>query len=747
MSAPPKDVHSDRIPPGSGVVRFGNFEANLNSEELRRNGVLIHLPAQPFRILALLVEHQGEIVTRERLRLALWATDTYVDFDRCLNTAMNRLRESLRDSAEHPRYVQTVPKQGYRFLAPVEFLNTTLSDAATSGEVEGTSPGEEDAPTVLPPKGRWRRLVIAAALAAVLLILAFLLWLQAPPPREAGSGLPLVTALTDFPGSEITPSYSPDASAVVYSWNGRGRSDHDIYVQKSGAAAPLRLTDSPAEDYAPSFSPDGRRVAFYRRSGDMAGIYLSASDGTSVSRVGGLRVGPPAPPSGDHPIDSSSTLAALSWSPDGKYLAYVDKNSPEESYSIFLRSMDSRQEERLTWPEPGSLGDGFPVLSPEGRMLAFVRNESETAGDIYVTPLARGTPQRLTRDRGRILGMAWERDGRNIIFASNRESGEFHLWRVPVSGGAPERVVEVRERAAFPAVPSGGSGLAFIRWSRNAEICRFRLSGGVPQGTRVDAEGRDFATPRFSPEASRIVFVRTQMNGNEILVAGTAGGVPSPVVPAAGRAGSPRWSPDGQEIVYDSFVRGNWEIQVVGAGGGTPISITTHPAEDVRPSWSADGRWIYFGSDRSGTMQVWKVPRSGGEPIQVTRNGGNEAVESPDGRFVYYVRGGVSGLWSVPAAGGEETLLIKELQWENSRNWAVTRRGIYWITGREGAGSEPGYFLNLRRFGGGAAERVASLGTAQVLNAGCSVSADDAWLLYVRNGQNETDIAQIRDYR
>lgn len=746
MSSPSKDVHDDRTPPGAGVVRFGAFEADLGSEELRKNGVLIHLPAQPFRILTLLVEHQGEIVTRERLRQALWATDTYVDFDRCLNTAMNRLREALGDSAEHPRYVQTVPKQGYRFLAPVEFLPVGPAEEGAREAAASTAPGEGAARSTGPAKARWRWVVLTAVPVAGLLILAVSWWFHAPPRREAGAGLPVATALTDYPGSEIAPAYAPDGSAVAYSWKARGRDDHDLYVQKAGGAAPLRLTDSPAEDYAPAYSPDGHRIAFYRRSGDMAGIYVSAADGKSVERLAGLRIGPPAPAPGDHPVGSSFALAALSWSPDGKFLAYVDKVSPEQGYSVFLRGLESRENERVTWPAAGSPGDGFPAFSPDGRLLAFLRHDTAAAADIYVTPLARGNPQRLTQDHARIQGMTWTRDGRSILFASDREGGEPHLWRIPVSGGAPERVVEVREPAAFPTVPAGGSGLAFMRWSRNTEMCRLRLSDAPSRPVRVEVDAQGFATPRFSPDAARVVFVRSHPKGNEILLTDPAGGGPAPVVPAGERMGSPRWSPDGQEIAFDAFVRGNWEIQAVSAKGGAPRSVTSHPAEDVRPGWSADGRWIYFGSDRSGTMQIWKAPRSGGEAKQVTRNGGNEAVGSPDGRFVYYVRGGIAGLWSVPEGGGDEVLLIKELQWENSRNWAVTRRGIYFITTREGSGGERSYHLNLWRFGGGA-ERIADLGTAQVLDMGCSVSADDAWLLYVRNGRNETDIAQIRDFR
>src|ERR1700746_138459 len=102
------------------TVRFGVYEADLATGELRKNGTLIRLQEQPFQILAMLLERPGELVTREEVRTTLWAADTFVDFDHSLNTAVNKIREALSDSASNPRFVQTVARRGYRFIAPVQ---------------------------------------------------------------------------------------------------------------------------------------------------------------------------------------------------------------------------------------------------------------------------------------------------------------------------------------------------------------------------------------------------------------------------------------------------------------------------------------------------------------------------------------------------------------------------------------------------------------------------------------------------
>jgi cholera toxin transcriptional activator len=115
-----RSIMSTKPPvPAGPVVRFGIFEANLSLGELRKNGAKIRLQEQPFQVLAMLLEHPGEIVTREDLRTRLWNAETFVDFDHSLNTAINKLRDALDDSAANPRFVETLAKRGYRFIAPI----------------------------------------------------------------------------------------------------------------------------------------------------------------------------------------------------------------------------------------------------------------------------------------------------------------------------------------------------------------------------------------------------------------------------------------------------------------------------------------------------------------------------------------------------------------------------------------------------------------------------------------------------
>jgi cholera toxin transcriptional activator len=123
------------------VVRFGVFEVDLSAGELRKNGVKLRLQGQPFQVLTLLLERSGEVVTREELQQKLWPSDTFVDFDHSLNTAINKVREALGDSASSPRYVETLARRGYRFIAPVQ----RESNAATVPAAQIPAPASDAA--------------------------------------------------------------------------------------------------------------------------------------------------------------------------------------------------------------------------------------------------------------------------------------------------------------------------------------------------------------------------------------------------------------------------------------------------------------------------------------------------------------------------------------------------------------------------------------------------------------------------
>jgi DNA-binding winged helix-turn-helix (wHTH) protein len=255
--------------PASTRLRVGEFEVDLRCGEVRRNGDKVKLQERPFQILAALIEQPGEVVTREEIRQKLWPTDTFVDFEHSINTAVKKLREALGDDAENPWFIETLPRYGYRLIASVKVVETNgthpepkVSPALPFPPHSQQSP-QENLPGTSPSKRRAVAALSGALLIALLVVGSLVLWIPLPwhrtvaPPRNAW------TEITDFSDSATSPVLSPDGHMLAFlrgpdTFVTRGQ----IYVKFLPDGQPVQLTHDNLLKMAPAFSPDGSRIAY-----------------------------------------------------------------------------------------------------------------------------------------------------------------------------------------------------------------------------------------------------------------------------------------------------------------------------------------------------------------------------------------------------------------------------------------------------------------------------------------------------
>jgi Tol biopolymer transport system component len=576
-----------------------------------------------------------------------------------------------------------------------------------------------------------RRWVKTAALLAVLLLpLGWLAvrWFRSPVR---------ITHLVSLPGHKDHPRFSPDGKQVAFEWDGEDGSNRDIYIKRSGSGTPFRLTSDPGDDELPVWSPDGRQIAFVRESGGGATIYTVPSGGGPEERI--IRLNGPV-------YDLDEFIPALTWSHDGKWLAFSEKSAENGPVRVMLLSMGTRVARPLTYPPSEYDGDFWPEFSPDGRSIAFVRKVRFGVNDVWTQIMSSGKASRLTfKNYLSCEGPDWTPDGQGVVYSAAVVGDYPRIWRAWISGNAPEPLEALGENVGPPSI-SRNRVVYAQAYGRGISIWRLpaaQTPGPERSPALLIASNSDDTSPRYSPDGARIAFESTRSGSNQIWTCASDGSGQVQLTNMGGYCGAASWSPDGRLIAFDSTSSGNREIWVVDSRGGTPHRMTDDASQDAAPSFSRDGKWVYFSSDRSGKFQIWKMPSQGGKAVQVTTGGGFYAVESHDSSFLCYSQRNRSGIWKVPARGGEESrILNRQVNWTD---WSLSREGIFYLAHRQRRVGEA-FAVGYLQFGTGKINEVYQQ-ESLCLHGWLSVSPDDRWILYGEVPRWEVDLMLAENLR
>lgn len=508
----------------SDRTRFGPFEVDLHTHELWKFGIRLKLVGQPFAILAVLLRKPGELVAREELRQRLWPSDTYVDFNHGLNAAVNKLRDALSDSAEEPRYVETLPRRGYRFIAAVEWLDAKPVPFAARTSTDPTAASATE--LAVPPQSvlfadetnpkRWPRYPIGVAVVlAIVLAGTLLVWMMSWRPAglaPSASVVRITSRLTGIAGA-VEPAFSPDGNSVAFVREDAEPGQEGIFVTPVASDQLVQLTHHRG-DCCPVWSPDGRWIAFSRFADKEYSIYVVAADGgaeqkrnaekapTTQSAAFTLNI----PAGGEHMLDTSGVVprhGELDWSPNANSIAFAG------GAGIYLLNPENSTVRRIT-EQPPMTEDWGPSFSPDGRKVLFVRARQVGLPDeIWVTSTTGHDTTRLLSEPGRIASPPrWFFDGRSIIYASNR-SGHPTLWSVSLDSPASAvQIAEAGSPAWDPAVSRRGYRLAYERVIRSLSIWEMDLS--APDGKRPHllisstSDTDQGPGPQYSPDGQKL---------------------------------------------------------------------------------------------------------------------------------------------------------------------------------------------------------------------------------------------------
>jgi Tol biopolymer transport system component len=325
--------------------------------------------------------------------------------------------------------------------------------------------------------------------------------------------------------------------------------------------------------------------------------------------------------------------------------------------------------------------------------------------------------------------LAWKPDGMQIVYSTLHAGMAMGsgLWSIGLNAGSAGRPLLTLDRnIATPAVARTGR-LAYSRINMEGHVLKQEIptrAGTVaPPISIIPSSAVDFNV-QYSPDGSRIAFSSNRSGNREIWTCASDGGQCVQVTRfnAAFLTGSPRWSPDGRQLAFESVAAGSSDVYVVKSDGGAARRLTDDATRGMYASWSYDGRWIYFCSPASGRNEIWKAPSAGGKAVRVTRNGGYIALESPDGKTLYYTdREQDARLLRSTVDGAEEAEVLSGVA---HRGFVIATDRIYYM--RE----EPDGSTVIRRFMLATGVDSPIVSVSGPVFVGLSLSPDGKYLVY-----------------
>jgi Tol biopolymer transport system component/DNA-binding winged helix-turn-helix (wHTH) protein len=649
-------------------LRFGVFEVDLQSGELRKQGFKIKLQEQPFQVLAALLKRPGEVVTRDALREHLGASSAFVDFDHSLNKAINKIREALADSAESPRFVETLARRGYRWIAPVEY------------DCEA-APAERSFIAASRRYRQWAILMFSAMVVAL-----------------AWSGSRLYTGLVankfsvpfqktnisriTSTGATTNAAISPDGKyvAFVMSENGKAslwvrqigtssnvqispptaagfegltfsRDGNFLYYIKNdgkglatlyelpvlGGAARKLIADVPRQI---TVSPDGKRLAFTRFfPGKESAVIVANADGTGQRKLITRR-------------GNEYFSGAVAWSPDGKSIVcasgIVTSEPSETLLAISVESGLAKPMTTATWFHVGSI-----AWIPNGRALIVnAADEISEVERIWHLSYPGGKARRIANDPNDYTGMSLTADAQSLVAVQRDQA--YSIWI------APKGETSARQITSNASRYDGANGIAWTADNRivygSRSSSNFEIWIMKPDGSDRHQLADDGRFPRVTSDGRHVVFTSDRAGIPHIWRVDIDGTNHEQLTNGQGEVGAD-CSPDGKWLVYTAAQEG-WTLWKAptpeGPSGIRPVQLTQTLGAD--PSISPDGKMIAFNyrdEHASPTEGTAVIPFEGGPPIKFID------FEMPvrwtsDGRAVLHVRVpvGVANIWSQPIAGG-----------------------------------------------------------------------------------------------
>lgn len=718
---PPSRSNSLLSPPANRL-RVGDCTVDIALREvIRADGTKTRITAKSMAVLVLLVEHAGQVVSREALLESVWAGT--LPTDDVVTQAVTQLRKALGHRSDASAYVETIPKSGYRLLVEVEWLQ----------DAEQTSLQEKPRTT----NPRWQLAALVASAIAVGVLAWDALHRSVPSPslpqvaRDATTELPYIL-LTARHGPETQPALSPDGALVAYAMPpGDAYDAPAIFLQSIQPTPPRQLTTPPPDhsDHLPRWSPDGRQLMF-QRIDEKGGceLHLMPSSGGPSRAVGRC----------------DRLNGRYDWLPDGSgVIGGLRPRSEGDSGPLAVLRLSSGEWTPLRYPLGAGDVDTDPRYSTDGGMLAFRRNFSNA--DLWKMPADGGTPVRLTRLGANITGWDWTPDGRALLLGVFRNPPQLYRHelasgRTQALGTFPARGLDIAARRGVMVFAVGDDHIAMFRYPLPLQ--------SDSKGEALFPSTADDLLPSPSPDGSVLAFVSDRSREVRLWL-----GEPERpehlwmidgVVPVARHP--PQWSDDGRRLlvigeVVDAGGDSRPKLHEVDVASGRARIIELEDAAAYFAQYLPEDRMLLVVDRGVGRLSLRIIEATSPTRVLATLDDVGEARFDRSSGQVHFVRANQSGLWRVGLDLHDPVKVEDSLPAGYAmRRWGVQDGRPFMLRT-----AMPGCLANWYWLGnGGTAAGCLDRARRGVPSSALMVSADGKWLYAsMTQGQEDSDIGLI----
>jgi Tol biopolymer transport system component/DNA-binding winged helix-turn-helix (wHTH) protein len=716
------------------LYEFGPFRLDVDERLLMRDERTAPLPPKVFDTLLLLVENSGRLVGKDELMQSLWP-DTFVE-ESNLTQNISQVRRALGDGTAGAKYIETIPKRGYRFVANVQsvvkgdvapstdevetestqangaevlrlddgaagvsdnghasHLQLTTAEPLSAGHVPAIQPGVEATPEKLTRRGS---LSTASLLFVSLIIVAVAVAVASR--NVSNGGAQSVTAFRQITLSKLTtsgkallPAISRDGKFVAYVVEEGDL--QSLWIRQVAAASAAQVV-APSEVVftGVTFAHDNNFIYYVARQKDES-MGETSNKLYQVPLLGG------APREITAGVDSP-----IAFSPNGQYFAFVRDYTAQRETALIVAGLDGSEERKLaTRKRPEMLSLQGPSWSPDGRLIACAAGRlgyGDSSMQALAISVEDGSSMPIGSQTWTFIGQVdWLGDGGGVVFGAWQKSWGVYgdqIWTLTFPKGQARRITN--DMSSYRGVSvSTNSAPGMLVTQRTDRVSRIWIlaenAGGFAPApaTQIESGFGDNDSEHFgldwTPDG-RLVYASHASGNVDVWITTADGKQRKQLTRDAMTDRTPAVTPDGRYIVFASERDGGSQIWRMDADGGG-LKQLTRGKGDTYPSLSSDGRWVVYSSSSGGESSIWKVSIDGGEPSQLSPDVAARPVASPDGKWIacFYQdkKDGVFKIALFPFAGGQPTIIdgMARPDWY-ILHWSPDSRAVNYIVTRQG---------------------------------------------------------------